>query len=228
VYQDSLQIIVGILDSWEKAQAHVRELINEYLRRRGVTAFLTVRRKPANMSLDDALADLRTAIRWVELHCPRLSPRFTWLALGNVPLSLESKAAIEHQLQHLPTASVNAADPDFWRREIIEPTEKHAEEIRSWLQDSKKRALQKSLTDCARKALRVLFGQKAFDQESRIRIEDIARLAEGGKAWANPGPFRQAVPELVEKGLAATKEGRGGGAWLTANGRKVAKTIHLK
>jgi hypothetical protein len=228
MFPDLLQIIVGTIEVWEKARALVWELINErLLKPRGTTVLLLVGRRPRRLTLDDALADLRTAIRWVELTCPRLPRLFPWLVFARfddgsyLDCPLDSQAAIEYALTTLPA---QLAGPEL-ERVVVQPVQEHATRIRAWLRESKERALPESLSDVERKALRALYSLKAFDQESRKTISTIGRQAEG-KHWPNEGPYRDAVPCLVEKGLAKTKEGRGGGAWLTPDGRKIAKSIN--
>jgi hypothetical protein len=234
---DVLQIIIGTLDPWEKARALLWEQINERLRQHGATAQLAVGRIPARLTLNEALTDLQTAVRWVELTCPRLPPHFPWLLIARgFACPLDSQAAVEHALKAIADLPApikidrkkrSRPDPDFYEREIIRPIEEHAEQIRAWLQDSKERALQKSLTDAERKALRTLRAQRAFDRESRVSIAEIAQRAEG-KKWANANPYREAIPSLVEKGFVETKEGCGGGAWLTPDGQAMASSIRRK
>jgi hypothetical protein len=248
-----LAIIVGTLDAWEKARALAWEQINEYLalaweqinkylrqhlRPTLSPALLPVGRKPpAGLTLDAALADLRDAARWVELTCPRFPPDFAWLIIARgLPYPLDSQARAEHGLEalaNIPTPfrvtrkKRKVLDTEFLDREVIRPVQEHAEQIRAWLLASKERALRESLTDTERKALSTLYALRAFDPDSRFSIRDVARKAEG-KQWANDGPYRAAIPALVAKGLAATKEGRRGGAWLTPDGRAVARGVRRR
>jgi len=75
------------------------------------------------------------------------------------------------------------------------------------------------LTDRQRDCLHVLAEAKAFDVDSRLRADDIARKAEGRAA--NVDGFKVPLSELVIRGLIKSKVGREGGYWLTVEGRNL-------
>ncbi len=67
--------------------------------------------------------------------------------------------------------------------------------------------------------IQVLFEQEAFDSTSRMTAERIADLADKGSD-ANWYKYSSAI--LRRDGWIATKQGRGGGCWLTLKGRQYA------
>jgi hypothetical protein len=71
----------------------------------------------------------------------------------------------------------------------------------------------------------VLQELEAFDSDSRQSTEEIARRVTG-KRNADPGPFKEPIAELHKKGLVDSKEGRGGGVWLTPAGK--IRSEHLR
>jgi hypothetical protein len=64
--------------------------------------------------------------------------------------------------------------------------------------------------------LRALRNMNAASPESRQTTEALAQEAEG--SWANPDGFKEPVSGLKRVGLIGTKNGRGGGCWLTSGG----------
>ncbi len=77
-----------------------------------------------------------------------------------------------------------------------------------------------SLTDRQRTILRELFGEKAFNRDSLLRTNEIARLCSGPQA--HPNAFKQPLAELAMTGLTESRTGRGGGIWLSPLGKEVA------
>jgi hypothetical protein len=63
---------------------------------------------------------------------------------------------------------------------------------------------------------------KAFDAAKRKTTNKIVDKAERG---ANPEGFKEPIADLKRRGLVATKEGRGGGCWLTPEGVASIKQI---
>ena len=70
-------------------------------------------------------------------------------------------------------------------------------------------------------AIIVLFEKKAFDYESRIPIETIAKEA----ASTGRDNFSEVMAKLKSHGITASKVGRGGGCWLTERGRSLAARL---
>jgi hypothetical protein len=64
---------------------------------------------------------------------------------------------------------------------------------------------------------------KAFNSAKRQTTEAIAERAEGPSA--NPDSFKTAMAELKRQQFVDTRSGRGGGCWLTADGREVANRL---
>jgi hypothetical protein len=66
--------------------------------------------------------------------------------------------------------------------------------------------------------LEALHQLKAFDSNTRRTTDNVA-VRVGGKD-ANPACFKEPIVELTSLGLVGTKQGRGGGCWLTAKGKE--------
>jgi len=71
--------------------------------------------------------------------------------------------------------------------------------------------------------LQAMFLAGAFTADSRMTTDRIAKVAEGPEA--DPNGFKESIAELRRAQLIETKQGRGGGCWLTAEGRGIAKMI---
>jgi hypothetical protein len=71
--------------------------------------------------------------------------------------------------------------------------------------------------------LRVLLEGKAFDSDHRMTTAEIAVKAAGKTTDANQ--YKEVVAELKRLGYVDTKEGRGGGCWLTEAGRQRAEKL---
>jgi hypothetical protein len=65
----------------------------------------------------------------------------------------------------------------------------------------------------------------AIDDAHLVKTATIAELAEG--KGSDPAAFKEPISALVKMGLVATKEGRGGGAWLTSSGVQKAESAKL-
>jgi hypothetical protein len=74
-----------------------------------------------------------------------------------------------------------------------------------------------------REVLKVLLDGEAFDSDHLMRTADIA-LKAAGKA-ADPNQYKEVIVKLKTLGYVETKEGRGGGCWLTAPGRQRAEKL---
>lgn len=79
------------------------------------------------------------------------------------------------------------------------------------------------LGERAQLVLTVLLKEEAFDSDHRLKTESIAALAAGSNA--DPNQFKEVIAQLGKLGYVDTKEGRGGGCWLTASGRKRAERL---
>jgi hypothetical protein len=208
---DYLATITALADAWEVAYALLRKRVIAFLAKKPNEIL------PRDLALSVAIDNLAEAVhRRVAFH------RMAWLVVG--AMTVNSLAEADYQLECM-TVMANKAGLALQLETLLPP--ERADAIRAWLASEQKRALQESLSDPERKALRAMFVLKAFTQESRQSIAAIAQQAEK-KQWANAGPYRNALPCLVDKTLAKTKEGRGGGAWLTPDGHKIAKAIRLK
>ena len=64
---------------------------------------------------------------------------------------------------------------------------------------------------------------RAFDEVSRIKAAVIARKVDGNRPVADS--FKQPLSELVEARILYSKDGRGGGYWLTENGMRLAQSL---
>jgi hypothetical protein len=74
------------------------------------------------------------------------------------------------------------------------------------------------LCERAQLALQVLFQQKAFSSDSRMTTAAIVAEGHGN----DPNAFKEVISDLKEAGYVNTKEGRGGGVWLTKAGKRRA------
>lgn len=68
--------------------------------------------------------------------------------------------------------------------------------------------------------LQAMLQAKATDPARRKTADEIAELAEG--RGADGQSFKRPLKDLVNRGLVASKEGRGGGSWLTDAGKALA------
>jgi hypothetical protein len=79
---------------------------------------------------------------------------------------------------------------------------------------------QAKLSDRQRDILQVLFRNKAFDISHRMTTKDIVDDVEGeGRGFA--ASFARPIADLKNRGLIHTKEGKGGGSWLTELGQSI-------
>ena len=97
-------------------------------------------------------------------------------------------------------------------------------------------ALQAALPDCATESVDEPLGQRAqlvliamlqlqaVDSDRRQPTEKIAARALGGEADANA--LKLVISELATRQLIQTREGRGGGCWLTEVGRRRAEKLN--
>ncbi len=74
--------------------------------------------------------------------------------------------------------------------------------------------------------LQAMLELKAADAQARRTTGEIARRAEGKQARVDN--FKEPIAALEKLGLIATKEGRGGGCWLTAEGLCLAQSLGRK
>jgi hypothetical protein len=71
--------------------------------------------------------------------------------------------------------------------------------------------------------LRAMLALGALNSDSRRRVSDIADRAEG--ASANVDGYKRPLADLNEKGFVRSKEGAGGGSWLTRKGASRAQKL---
>jgi hypothetical protein len=79
------------------------------------------------------------------------------------------------------------------------------------------------LSEHQREVLLALLQLKAFDSDSRATTETTAGKAAGPRA--DPEAFKAPVSGLKQLGLVGSKEGRGGGIWLTPPGKARALAL---
>jgi hypothetical protein len=80
------------------------------------------------------------------------------------------------------------------------------------------------LSDRQRDVLKVMFKAVAFDIDQRMTAQEITD-AVCGRGRGDPDSFKRPIAGLKHLRLIATKEGSGGGCWLTDAGRKLAETV---
>ena len=79
------------------------------------------------------------------------------------------------------------------------------------------------LSERAQLVLQVLLREKRLDSDQRMRTADIAVKASGKGTDANA--YKEVISSLKGLGYVNTKEGRGGGCWLTAAGNARAEKL---
>jgi hypothetical protein len=77
------------------------------------------------------------------------------------------------------------------------------------------------LCDRAQLVLQTLATRKAVDSDSRVTTAVVV-AASGGK---DSVPYKTVIADLRERGYLQTKEGRGGGVWLTDKGKERAAKL---
>ncbi len=79
-----------------------------------------------------------------------------------------------------------------------------------------------SLTERQRNCLQALYESKAFDADSCLRASEIAVKVDGRGAGSES--FKKPLSDLAMRELVASKTGRGGGSWLTAEGQELVRS----
>jgi hypothetical protein len=141
---DDLLVITQFEESWEAARTLLWKSVNERLHARGTRARLSTSRLPPGLTLDAALsrlkADVANLTRVLNQHHVDVSAHTPWLVLGRLPIPL-NKSSIEYELkQQFNSLAAAHVDAGFWEREIVDPMKKHADKIRDWVKELKKRA----------------------------------------------------------------------------------------
>jgi Mn-dependent DtxR family transcriptional regulator len=80
-----------------------------------------------------------------------------------------------------------------------------------------------ALSDRQYDLLEALYRAKAFHADAKQTTLEVAQKAEG--PGVNPEAFKEPIAGLKRLRLVDTKEGRGGGCWLTSSGRRLIKQI---
>lgn len=73
------------------------------------------------------------------------------------------------------------------------------------------------LSDRQRNCLQALFEFRAFEVDARRNATEVAQRTDGGTAKGNS--FKEPLTRLVKSGLAKSRSHRGGGYWLSLEGR---------
>lgn len=117
-----------------------------------------------------------------------------------------------------------------WQRELTRPEGSASLESQSPSQSAAATDQVKSeiatlnrLTDRQRGIMLTLLKNNAFDRNSRMRTDDVAKAAEGPAA--NPAGFKRPVADLSYHGLTESLDGREGGIWLSDSGRSLAERL---
>jgi hypothetical protein len=241
---EKLHAVTGALDAWEVARVCLWHRINEHLATKGTARLREKRRAraplpkpPAGVTLAGALSALRIAARALALHLD-VTDSFPWLVLGNYPLTLNGSptaGSIEYELQRLFTGrAAEHADADFWQREIVTPTMKHAEQLRADLNDEKKTALAlvelKTPPDSmATKAHiskpgKLILAALLKHFPTLQTIEEICD-AIPDKMQLSTRTIGPELKKLIRDGLAYRPDGERKGATLTATGKALAEKL---
>ncbi|MFL5240595.1 MAG: hypothetical protein ACJ8FY_00680 [Gemmataceae bacterium] len=97
------------------------------------------------------------------------------------------------------------------------------EAIRAALPDRLVEPADEPLSDRAQEVLVAMLQLKAVDSDSRQSTAAIAARALGAEADANA--LKIVMSDLATRQLIQTREGRGGGCWLTEAGRRRAEKL---
>jgi hypothetical protein len=223
---DYLQTLTAVLESWEAANALLRQRINAALRQRGARPKLSTKKNvPAGLTLNAAIRHLRAAVHRLRSF-PVDADRVPWLAVTQPwwALPVNSEADADYQLSKLPASK--DVDPDFWEREVVAPQEQRANAIRVWLKTEAKQAMATALSKRQWKILKALHKLQAFGPDSRVNAAEIVKRAKDEDA--DPGVYKHPIADLVKKGLVETRQGHTGGCWLTREGRTLVASIPAK
>jgi hypothetical protein len=135
----------------------------------------------------------------------------SWLA--NVEADMAK--AFPEKTQSTPAADV---------AEIADQVAARLEPAFAGLQEAKTpNVVDPPLGDRARLTLQVLLDEDAFTSDSRITTPDIATKAAGSET--DPNQYKEVIADLKRLGFVETREGRGGGCWLTAHGKARAEKL---
>ena len=225
-----LHVITAGLAGWEVARQCLWHRINQLLATKGKArlrehsgARAPLPKPPPGQTFAAALSALRIAARGLAIHFD-IADDYDWLALGNCSFcsnGFPTAESVEYDLQRAFTGpATNHLDAEFWQREIVEPTTKHAERLRVCWRAQQAKASAVTLSPRQWNALQGAEDLQAFGPDSRVSAAEIAKRAENASADA----FKRALADLVKKELLAStgqRGGSGGGYWLTSEGRAV-------
>ena len=79
------------------------------------------------------------------------------------------------------------------------------------------------LGERAQLVLTVLLSESAFSSDSRVKTAEITAKAAGPEA--DPNAYKKVISSLASLGYVSTREGRGGGCWLTGKGKQRADKL---
>jgi hypothetical protein len=121
------------------------------------------------------------------------------------------------------TARLRAQEkcPAEWWKEELERWTARQEEVESGLRQLQNRltVLNKTMYDF----LEALCREKAFDPDHLQTTSNIAKVVAG--EFVNAEQFKAVVSKLKQLGLADTREGRGGGCWITKQGEDLIRSV---
>jgi len=80
-----------------------------------------------------------------------------------------------------------------------------------------------ALTDRQYAVLDALFDMKSFTPDQKMSTDEIA--AKAGDRGPDPAGFKEPIADLGRHGLVKTKTGRGGGCWLSRDGRRFTEQL---
>ena len=107
-----------------------------------------------------------------------------------------------------------------WKREIVDPIERHALKIREWFDQLEPEPI---LGEVEQDILIALLELEAIEPNSRKTTGDI--LVSAGGAAADENEYKRPLQQLKKSGLISSHIGRSGGYWLTDRGRRIAESL---
>jgi hypothetical protein len=213
---EKLRAVTAMLDAWEAARVCLWHKINALLAEKGTRKRLReengtrarLPKPPAGSKLAAAMSALRVAARGFALH-ELMTNQTRWLYVGNCPMTeqglLSDPDRLEHYLHEIFDGyAAGDPDADFWQREIVGPTMKHAEDMRTALKKIKAEAVNTEDLEIVSKAVEkhgVNAPVKAIVAEVRMgeqKVRNLLRQLKEYKGFARERPRRYPPPPTSE------------------------------
>lgn len=203
---EKLHAVTAMLDAWETARVCLWHKLNARLAEKGTRARLRdgsgtrarLPNPPAATTLASAISAFRVAARSFGLHI-LVTNQTRWLYVGNCPMTedglLSDPDRLEHYLHEIFDGyAADDPDADFWRREIVEPTMKHADDMRAALKSELENASADPPVGESGRSVR-----RGSRKKARLK-EDVIRMQEAIKKYGALKPRALIVKARIEIG----------------------------